>query len=485
MRRLPPRLLASTPHARLRRGTAPSRVSSPSPFPSSSSSLSLSLSVFLSSSDPTVPRPGAPGQRLAAWRRQMSLLQLQQQQRPRQRASVLTALTPLLLNASSHAHFRPLGKDGSKASSSTVITPPPSIFDPAALPKLPFRFDTGIGLFAKRAPRPFPPPFLSPPSGSFSDPLSTHNRSRDRRAAYVGGQVIQGLTNGDDAVFASEYFICANDGVGAWSARPKGHAGLWSRLILHFWATAIFEDAARQGDSYKPDPVAYLQRAYEQTLEATSAPNDWQGTTTAAGAQLHYRRLSEDGGSISTPSAAAAAANGEVEPLLYVTNLGDSQIMVVRPSTREVVFKSTEQWHWFDCPRQLGTNSPDTPVTRAVVDEVPIREGDVVLAMSDGVIDNLWSHEIVESVSHSLEKWRAGEVKDHGIRGADHGQEGGEGDGSMAYVAGELMEAAKTIALDPFAESPFMEHAIEEGLASEGGKLDDISVVAGLCRKNN
>jgi hypothetical protein len=89
----------------------------------------------------------------------------------------------------------------------------------------PFRFDTGIALFAKRTPRPFPPPFLSPPSGSFSDPLSTHDRSRDRRRAYVGGQLIQGLTNGDDAVFASEYFIGANDGVGAWSTRPRGHAG--------------------------------------------------------------------------------------------------------------------------------------------------------------------------------------------------------------------------------------------------------------------
>ena len=96
---------------------------------------------------------------------------------------------------------------------------------PTGLPRLPFCFDTGIALFAKRPPRPFPPPFLSPPSGSFSDPLSTHDRSRDRRTAYVDGQLIRGLTNGDDAVFASEYFICANDGVGAWSTRPRGHAG--------------------------------------------------------------------------------------------------------------------------------------------------------------------------------------------------------------------------------------------------------------------
>lgn len=92
------------------------------------------------------------------------------------------------------------------------------------LHKLPYKFETGISFFAKRPPRPFPPPFLSPPSGSFSDPLSTHHRSRDRRPK-VNGQLIKGWTNGDDAAFASEYFIGANDGVGAWSARPRGHAG--------------------------------------------------------------------------------------------------------------------------------------------------------------------------------------------------------------------------------------------------------------------
>jgi hypothetical protein len=121
---------------------------------------------------------------------------------------------------------------GSGPSSSTRIPVLESAaFNPATLPKLPFRFDTGIALFAKRAPRPFPPPFLSPPSGSFSDPLSTHHyergrgRGADRRATFVDGQRIQGATNGDDAVFASDYFICANDGVGAWSTRPRGHAG--------------------------------------------------------------------------------------------------------------------------------------------------------------------------------------------------------------------------------------------------------------------
>lgn len=228
-------------------------------------------------------------------------------------------------------------------------------------------------------------------------------------------------------------------------------------MILHYWVTAMMEDALRYQDDpgkYVPDPATYLQRAYEQTVEATSPPNDWQGTTTAAGAQLFYRK---------------EGRAQEPGPLLYVTNLGDSQVMVVRPATREMVYKSTEQWHWFDCPRQLGTNSPDTPETCAVVDKVPIREGDVVLAMSDGVIDNLWAHEIVENVCTSLDRWRAGEVKRRGSRLGM--EDADEPDSGMGFVAEELMEAAKVIAMDPFAESPFMEHAIEEGLASGGGEF--------------
>lgn len=196
--------------------------------------------------------------------------------------------------------------------------------------------------------------------------------------------------------------------------------------------------------------MAYLQKAYENTIKATAEPVDWQGTTTAAGAQIHFKCL-EDG--------------KETVPLLYVTNLGDCQVMVLRPKDRAVVYKSKEQWHWFDCPRQLGTNSPDTPEKNAVMDVVEIQVGDVVLAMTDGVIDNMWEHEILESVVQSVERW------EHGEGGkADYDRTGGA-NGGMKFAADELVAAAKTVALDPYAESPFMEHAIEEGLASIGGQL--------------
>ena len=111
--------------------------------------------------------------------------------------------------------------------------------------------------------------------------------------------------------------------------------------------------------------------------------------------------------------------------------------------------------------------------------KVEIEEDDVVLAMSDGVVDNLWEHEILETVVDSIQRWERGEA------GQGCGNRAAGADGGMLYVAEELVRAARQVAEDPYAESPFMERAVEEGLAMEGGKLDDISVVAALCRKKH
>lgn len=102
-------------------------------------------------------------------------------------------------------------------------TPEPDDFDARQLSKSAFYFEAGYALFAKRPSKPFPPPFLSMPSSSYSDPLSTHNRSKDKRQFYHG-EVIRGITNGDDAALVSENFVAVNDGVGAWAHKPNGHA---------------------------------------------------------------------------------------------------------------------------------------------------------------------------------------------------------------------------------------------------------------------
>jgi hypothetical protein len=80
--------------------------------------------------------------------------------------------------------------------------------------------------------------------------------------------------------------------------------------------------------------------------------------------------------------------------------------------------------------------------------------------MTDGVVDNLWEHEVVSNVLESMEKW-------HGEKGSDPEKQTYAD--RMRFVAQELVNAARTIAQDPFAESPYMEKAIDEGLSIEGG----------------
>jgi serine/threonine protein phosphatase PrpC len=301
--------------------------------------------------------------------------------------SALSARSLALLRQARHVST---STSTSSPESGTLSPHPPSPTNTTRTSS-PFFFSTGYALFAKRRSRPFPPPFLSLPNTSFSDPLSTHHRSKDgRNIPHYEGEIIRGITNGDDAVLVSETMIAANDGVGAWATKEKGHAALWARLIVHFWALEAGRDgfgsevAQSVSDESSveriPNMQGYLRRAFEHTQ---SAVGEWLGTSTASGVLIHHT---------------SAPTSEQTKPLLYVTHLGDSQILVIRPGAPEPIFKTVEQWHWFDCPRQLGTNSPDTPDENAVSDTVEVEIGDVVLAMSDGVVDNLFEAELIQLV---------------------------------------------------------------------------------------
>lgn len=166
-----------------------------------------------------------------------------------------------------------------------------------------------------------------------------------------------------------------------------------------------------------------------------------------------------------------------------VANLGDSGFMLLRgsPQGMEVVAKSREQQHGFNFPYQLS-HWPPALAARIPPDvrpdsaadcehyQLPVLAGDLVLLYTDGLSDNLFEHEILEVVERALAR--------------DGEDVGGAPPGSMALLvdperlACELVAAAKARSIDPLAAAPFSEACSRHGLRHQGGKQDDITVIA-------
>lgn len=219
-----------------------------------------------------------------------------------------------------------------------------------------------------------------------------------------------------------------------------------------------------------PDPVEYLQRAYEETVDATTSPNEWYGTTTSVTALLHAKPTTDGQG-------------GGHTPVVYITNLGDCKVLVIRPREEKILFETKEQWHWFDCPMQLGTNSVDTPRSNAAMSEVQLEEDDIVLALSDGVVDNLWDQELLAITLDTIKRMEEMKPDEDAEEKEENPQTADAPSQEMVFVAREVLKAALSVAQDPFAESPYMEKAIDEGMAIEGGIF--LSLYSIICLKND
>ncbi|KAL0483136.1 serine/threonine phosphatase [Acrasis kona] len=99
---------------------------------------------------------------------------------------------------------------------------------------------------------------------------------------------------------------------------------------------------------------------------------------------------------------------------LSYANIGDSGFIVIRPSTGETIFRSREQQHYFNAPFQLAvipphiyqfcdpslllTDSPNDAESETNV--VQLQDGDVIVMSTDGLLDNLFDHEIIKIVQN-------------------------------------------------------------------------------------
>ena len=86
---------------------------------------------------------------------------------------------------------------------------------------------------------------------------------------------------------------------------------------------------------------------------------------------------------------------------------GDSGFLIIREGA--VVFRSPALQHFFDCPLQFAaypdyTNATDTSDDAAVY-ELPAHPGDIIVAATDGLWDNMPQEEIL-SVTPTSEEQR-------------------------------------------------------------------------------
>jgi len=255
--------------------------------------------------------------------------------------------------------------------------------------------------------------FLIPKPSMLGDYLKSTFGSNPKVQVEMIPHPLKQAKGGEDAFFVSTndrgFAIGIADGVGGW-----GHQGIDPSLVskgLMLGAKQAFENGVI-------DPVELMDSGYKQVKHITGSSTALVLVITEGGTKL------------------------------TAANLGDSGFMVLRDG--KVLFRSEEMQHFFNFPFQLGTGHSTTAYDSQVI-TLDLREGDIVIAGSDALFDNLFDEDIVKIVHETL---------------------------PHECLAQRLANAAfhRGYSNKP---SPFMSMAYKLGLvdSEEGGKPDDITVV--------
>ncbi|KAL4584348.1 hypothetical protein LXL04_008947 [Taraxacum kok-saghyz] len=249
---------------------------------------------------------------------------------------------------------------------------------------------------------------------------SDKNMLSDRSLKLVSGSCYlphpeKEATGGEDAHFicGDEMAIGVADGVGGW-ADLGIDAGKYARELMSNSVSAVQDEPKGS-----VDPGRVLEKAYTNTKS--------KGSSTACIIALTNQGLN-------------------------AINLGDSGFMVVRDGC--TVFRSPAQQHDFNFTYQLENGSNSDLPSSGQAFSIGVAPGDVIIAGTDGLFDNLYNNDITAIVVHAV---RAGL--------------------EPQVTAQKIAALARQRAMERDRQTPFSAAAQEAGYRYYGGKLDDITVV--------
>ncbi|WJZ94120.1 hypothetical protein VitviT2T_013006 [Vitis vinifera] len=135
---------------------------------------------------------------------------------------------------------------------------------------------------------------------------------------------------------------------------------------------------------------------------------------------------------------------------LHAVNIGDNGFILLR--NEEILYESPVQQHTYKTPYQLG-NANDS------LEEIKLTElepGDIIIAGSAGLFNNLFTHEIKDLVIKEIRKDPAP---------------------SPDMIAAEIAKNAIERSIDKYRFTPYSKAAWQAGKRHKGGKMGDVTAI--------
>eukprot|EP00055_Hartaetosiga_balthica_P015424 m.91047 g.91047 ORF g.91047 m.91047 type:complete len:366 (+) comp8860_c2_seq1:75-1172(+) len=149
----------------------------------------------------------------------------------------------------------------------------------------------------------------------------------------------------------------------------------------------------------------------------------------------------------------------DVSVIARMLTLGDTVMKVARGEEKAIVFTSPVLRFSFGFPFQVSHVSDFSSIERAVIEDVPVKLGDVLLCASDGLCDNLSDKDISEIIAKQ----------------------------KIPFLSSRDLGAASFgVSMDSKCDAPWnLEYMEELDMPVSGGKQDDITIItASLVHAN-